>query len=130
MYYALYCNVLLYSFCKVNMSGTLDASSAELNAITVNTHLLCIAITNIVTIIWFSQKLEEGCLIAPQASNEIMSTAGISSYEKCHRLLNAVKIQVQADPSKFYKFLEILCSEGALQSFADMINASLTHRKL
>ena len=89
------------------MSEALNTTSAELNAITVNTHLICDAITNIGTIDWFSQKLEESCLITPRASNQIMHTVGFSPDEKCHRLLSAVKVQVQANPfNQFTYFLE------------------------
>jgi len=112
------------------MSGALNSNAAEVNAIATNAHLICEAITTISSVTWFSQKLEGVCLIAPQARREIMGTPSSSPYEKCDHLLNAVKVQVQADPSKFSKFLEILQSEDALKSYADTIYASLIHREL
>lgn len=106
------------------------SDAAEVNAIAANAHLICEAITTISSITWFSQKLEGVCLITPQARMEIMGTLSQSPYEKCDHLLNAVKVQVQADSSKFFKFLEILQSEDALQPYADTISASLSYREL
>ena len=112
------------------MSGAFNCKAAEVNAITENAHLICEAIITISSITWFSQRLEGVCLITSQARMEIMGPAGRSPYEKCDHLLNAVKAQVQADPSKFSKFLEILQSEDALQSYADKMSVSLTHSEL
>ena len=122
--------LLLYPFSRANMSGEFNCSAAEVNAITANAHLICEAIITVSSITWFAQKLEGLHLITSQARMEIMGPAGRSPYEKCDHLLNAVKAQVQGDPSKFPKFLEILQGEDALQSYADIISASLTNCEL
>lgn len=114
------------------MSGAVNSNAAEI--ISENCHHICEAITSVSSITWFSQKLEGAHLISPQAKMEILGISGLSNIDKCDQLLNAVKVQVRADPSKIFKFLEILQCEAALQnvlqSFADAISTSLIHREL
>ena len=101
---------------------------AEYNAIVNNTRLLCDAITKVSNIDWFSQNLVQCHLISYHASNDIMRTSGRSDTEKFQYLLDAVIVQVQANPvSAFSKFVDILDSEAALSPFATMV--SRTHGK-
>lgn len=110
------------------MSGAVNSNAAEI--ISENSHQICEAITYISSVTWFAQKLEGANLISPQAKMEIVGISGHSDYKKCDQLLNAVKVQVRADPSNIFKFLDILQCEAALQSFADTISTSLIHREL
>lgn len=109
------------------MSEALDSSAAKVKAISANAALICDAITTVSSVTWFSQKLEEKCLITSQVG---MNTTGRSPYEECNNLLNAVKVQVQADPSNFAKFLEIFQNEDALKHYADRVSESLSHCEL
>ena len=99
-----------------------QTNMAEYNAIVNTTRLLCDAITKVSNIDWFSQNLVQCHLISYQASNDIMRTSGRSDTEKFQYLLDAVIVQVQANPvSAFSKFVDILDSEAALSPFATMV---------
>ena len=104
--------------------------SAELDAITAYTELIYGAIIDVAGISWFSKQLLESHLITAHISNEILSTGGYSPEEQCQHLMNAVKVQVQANPSAFSKFLQIFKSEVALRNIADTIENAVEYREL
>ena len=104
--------------------------SAELDAITAYTELIYSAIIDVAGISWFTKQLLESHLITSHVSNDILSTGGYSPEEQCQRLMNAMKVQVQASPSAFTKFLKIFKSEVALQNIADTIENAVEYREL
>ena len=109
-----------------SMKNVPNSRSAELDAITAYTELIYGGIISVVGISWFAGKLVDTHLIAAHISNEILSTGGYSPEEQCQRLMNAVKIQVQASP----KFLQIFKSEVSLQVLADTIENGVEYREL
>lgn len=98
-----------------------DVLSPELSALLENNAKLCGGMTTISTVTRFAQSLEERHFITTHASNSILHTMGISDYDKCARLLNAVKEQVRIDPLKFESFVNILRQEPALICYADIL---------
>ena len=107
-----------------------NSRSAELDAITVYTELIHRAIINVAGISWFAEKMLASHLITAHISNEILSTGGYSPEEQCQRLMNAVKVQVEASPSVFSKFLQMFKSEVALQMLADTIENAVEYSEL
>ena len=107
-----------------------NSRTAELDAITAYTELICNAITCVASISWFVQKLEECHLITSHASSEVLVTGGYSPEEQCHHLMNAVKVQIRVNPGVFSKFLSIFKSEAALQVLADTIQNAMQYREL
>lgn len=95
-----------------------ETQSPELLAILKNISLLSNGITNITTVTHFSLLLEEGGFITSDKSSSLRHTVGVSEYDKCARLLDAVKEQVKMSPTKFNDFVNILKREPALQIYA------------
>ena len=113
-----------------SMKHVPNSRSAELDAITAYIELIYGGIISVAGISWFAEKLVDSHLIAAHISNEILSTGGYSPEEQCQRLMNAVKIQVQASPSGFSKFLQIFKSEVSLQVLAETIENAVEYREL
>ena len=112
------------------MKNVPNYKSTQLDAITVYTELIYGAIKNVVGISWFAGKLVDSHLIAAHMSNEIVSSRGYSAEEQCQRLMNAVKVQVEASPKAFSTFLDIFKSELSLQIVADTIENAVIYREL
>ena len=97
------------------------AQSPELSALVKNISLLSDGITNVSTVNHFALLLEEGGFITSDKSRSIRQTLGISDYDKCVSLLDAVKEQVKISPAKFNAFIDLLNREPALQIYADKL---------
>ena len=95
-----------------------DTPSPELLALQKNSAKLCDGIPNISTVTHFAQSLEERAFITSHAR---LHTVGISDYDKCARLLQAVQAQVKTDPAKFESFVGILRQEPALTCYTDIL---------
>ena len=100
------------------------AQSPELLALVKNISLLSDGITNISTVTHFALLLEEGGFITSDKSSSVRQTLGISDYDKCVSLLDAVKEQVKISPAKFNAFIDLLNREPALQIYADKLTDS------
>ena len=98
-----------------------ETQSPELLALVKNISLLSDGITTISTVTHFALLLEEGGFITSDKSRNIRETLGISDYDKCARLLDAVKQQVKISPAKFNSFIDLLNREPALQIYADKL---------
>ena len=94
-----------------------ETQSPELLALLKNVSLLSDGITTISTVTHFALLLEEGGFITSDKSRNIRQT-GISDYDKCVSLLDAVKEQVKISPAKFNVFIDLLNREPALQIYA------------
>lgn len=99
-------------------------TSPEVAAVSLNSYLLCEAVSSVVGVTWFAHKLIETRFITRKVSDDIVLTLGFSDTDKCYRLLSAVKAQVAANPSQFHTLVGILRSEPALISCADVISKS------
>ena len=97
-----------------------ETQSPELLALVKTLPDLSDGITTISTVT-FAQSLEQNGFITSHASGSILRTLGISDYDKCTRLLDAVKEQVKISPSKFNSFIDLLNHEPALQIYADKL---------
>ena len=95
-----------------------DTPSPELLALQKNSAKLCDGIPNISTVTHFAQSLEERAFITSHAR---LHTVGISDYDKCAHLLQAVQAQVRNDPAKFESFVTILRQEPALTCYTDIL---------
>ena len=100
------------------------AQSPELLALLKNISLLSDGITNISTVTHFALLLEERGFITSDKSRTIRQTLGISDYDKCVSLLDAVKEQVKISPARFKAFIDLLNREPALQIYADKLTNS------
>ena len=96
-------------------------TSPEAAAVSLNSYLLCEAVSSIAGVTWFAQKLTEASFIIRKVSDDIVLTPGFSDTDKCYRLLSAVKTQVAANPALFRTLVDILRSEAALMSYADVM---------
>ena len=96
-------------------------TSPEVAAVSLNSYLLCEAVSSIAGVTWFVQELTETSFITRKVSDDIVLTPGFSDTDKCYRLLSAVKTQVAANPALFHTLVDILRSEAALMSYADAI---------
>ena len=99
-------------------------TSPEAAAVSVNSHLLSEAVSIIAGVTWFATKLTERSFITRQVKNDIVSNLGFSDTDKCSRLLSAVETQVATNPAQFHALVDILRSEAALMSYADVITKS------
>jgi len=99
-------------------------TSPEAAAVSLNSYLLCEAVSSIAGVTWFAQKLTEASFITCKVSDDIVLTPGFSNTDKCYHLLSAVKTQVAANPALFHTLVDTLCSEAALRSYADMLTKS------
>lgn len=100
-----------------------ETQSPEHSALLKNSSKLCDGITTISTITHFAQSLEERSFITSNASNSILTTC-CSDYDKCARLLQAVKQQVRTNPRMFETFVDILKQEPAFICYTDMLITS------
>ena len=99
-----------------------ETQSPELLALLKYLPDLCDGITTISTVTHFAQSLEQKRFITSHASGSILRTLGISDYDKCARLLDAVKEQVKISPApKFNAFIDLLKCEPALDIYADRL---------
>ena len=100
-----------------------ETQSPELSTLLKNSSTLCEGLTTISTITRFAQSLEEKSFITFHASNSILSTH-CSDYEKCARLLQAVKQQVRTNPGMFETFADIFKQEPAFICLTNMLITS------
>ena len=100
------------------------SSSAEYLAIQKNRDLTCKAIVACADNAWFANRMVEEDFIGMQRQANIVHTLGVNEYDKCSQLLDAVEVQLLADPRKFRVFLTVLSEQPALHVAVDVLRRS------
>ena len=97
------------------------AASAESLAIQKNRTVVCKVIVACADTTWFAGRLVEESFITSQVQANVVRKLGVSDYEKCDQLLDAVEVQLLVSPRKFQVFLEVFSDQPALQATADTL---------
>ena len=100
------------------------ATSPESLAVQKNRTVVCKLIVACADTTWFAGRLVEESFITSQVQANVTRTRGMSDYEKCSQLLDAVEVQLIVDPRKFQAFLEVFSDQPALQAVADALRQS------
>ena len=82
------------------------------------------AVSECCSIAWFADRLQEEGFITPNVHGDILDTRGISPYEKCSKLVRAVRAQACLDQSKFGIFVGILKQQRPLQGVVMVVEQS------
>ena len=100
------------------------AASAESLAVQKNRTVVCKVIVACADTTWFAGRLVEESFITSQVQANVVRKLGVSDYDKCSQLLDAVEVQLLADSQKFQAFLEVLSDQPALQVAVDILRQS------
>ena len=97
-------------------------ASLEYKALQRSTATLC---DNISAATRFSSELLGKGLIAPQLARNCTQILGVPVYNQVARLLQAVEAEVRANREKFWKLVEILSEEPALEDSVTVLTNAL-----
>ena len=100
----------------------MSRTSPEREVIEKNQSLICEAVVFCADVTWFASRMVEEGFISSQIQANVVSTLGVSDYNKCIKLLSAVGVQVLTAPQRFHDFLGVLSEQPPLKGTVDVLH--------